>query len=74
MIVKLGSSISVDRLSQTEKANMWLNLTSWNVPDSQLHLESKTELSVAKAQNYMDGGTPHRKKLHWEVGTPHILS
>ena len=41
--------------------------------DSQLNLESKTERSVAKAQNYNGGGTPHRKNLNREGGTPHIL-
>ena len=38
------------------------------------YLESKTEPSVAKAQDYM-GGTPHTKKPILGVGgTPHILS
>ena len=41
--------------------------------DSQLNLESKTEMSVAKAQNYIGGGTPHRKNVNREGGTPHIL-
>ena len=39
------------------------------------YLESKTEPSVAKAQDYM-GGTPHRKNLYWEWGggdTAHTL-
>ena len=31
------------------------------------YLESKTEPSIAKAQDYM-GGTPHRKNLYWEWG------
>ena len=34
--------------------------TSWNLPDSQLCLESKTEPSVAKALNYIKGGGGHR--------------
>ena len=29
---------------------------------------------LAKAENYIRGGTPHRKKVYWEGGTPHILS
>ena len=36
------------------------------------YLESKTEPSVAKAQDYM-GGTPHRK-TYTGGETPHILS
>ena len=37
--------------------------------DSQLNLESKTEASVAKAQNYIGGrGTPHRKNVNREGG------
>ena len=36
--------------------------------DSQLHFESKTEPSVAKAQNYIWGvGTPHRKNEDQET-------
>ena len=41
------------------------------MPNSQLDLESKTKLSVTKAQNYMEGGLPHRKIVNWEGGTPH---
>ena len=43
--------------------------------DSQLHLESKTESSVAKAQNYIGGGggDTAQKNVNWEGGTPHIL-
>ena len=37
----------------------WARLTSGNLPDSQLRLESKTEPSVAKARNYIGGGTLH---------------
>ena len=29
-------------------------MTSWNLPDSQVHLEVKTEASVATAQNYTE--------------------
>ena len=45
------------------------------MPDSQLNLESKTETSVTKAQNYIggEGGTPHRKNITREGGTLHIL-
>ena len=39
-----------------KEANLWLHLPSWNLQDSQLCLESKTEPSVTKAQNYMAGG------------------
>ena len=42
-----------------------------NLPDSKLDLESKTEPSVVKAQNYMErGGTPHRKKCIGRGGHP----
>ena len=43
---------------------MGLHLTSWNLTDSQLWLESKTEPSVAK-------GGGHRT-YNIEVGTQHI--
>ena len=48
---------------------------SCKMSDSQLNLKSKTEMSVAKSQNYMggEGGTPHRKNITREGGTPHIL-
>ena len=36
--------------------------------DSQLNLDSKTETSVAKAQDYV-GGTPLRKNVFWEGDT-----
>ena len=45
-----------------------------NLPDSQLRLESKTEPSVAKAQNYMERGHTTWKKRILGRGTPHILS
>ena len=41
--------------------------------DSQLNLESKTEMSVAKAQNYIGGGDTAQKKCKPGGGTPHIL-
>ena len=50
MIIKVGQSNSL------KKANLWLHLASWNLPDFLLCLESKTEPSVAKEQNYMGGG------------------
>ena len=59
--------------------NLLLHLTIWNLPDSQLCLESKTEPSVAKgggtAQkiDILEGGTPHRTYLIG-VGTPHMPS
>ena len=37
--------------------------------DSQLNLESKTEKSVAKAQNYIEGGDTTKKQA--ELGAPH---
>ena len=40
--------------------------------DSQLDLESKTETSVSKAQNYM-GGPSHRKNVNQGGWAPHIL-
>ena len=40
-----------------------------HLPDSGLHLESMTELSGAKAQNFMGGErTPHRKNVASEGG------
>ena len=36
--------------------------------DSLLDLESKTAMSVADAQNYIGGGTPHRKNVNREGG------
>ena len=44
--------------------------------DSQLHLESKTELSVAKAQNYIfleGGGTAQKKTYNGSGDTAHTL-
>ena len=54
MIIKLGPSNS------RKKNNLWLHLASWNLTDFLVCLESKTEPSAAKAQNYM-GGIPYRK-------------
>ena len=45
-----------------------------NLPGAQLHIESKTEPSVAKAQNYIRGGGHQTKKCIPEGRTPHILS
>ena len=42
----------------------WLHLASWKLPGSQLRIESKTEQSVAKAQNYMKGGQHHTEKMY----------
>ena len=39
-----------------------------DLPDSQLPLDSKTELSFAKAQNYIGAGTRHRKNISREGG------
>ena len=57
LIIKLAPSFSVDRFPLTErdyctykihkKANLWLHLTSWNLPNSQLCLEPKRKPSVA---------------------------
>ena len=54
IIIKLGPSNSL-------KNNLWLYLASWNLTDFLLCLESKTEPSEAKAQNYMGDATPHKK-------------
>ena len=51
-----------------KKANLWLHLASWNLPDSQLCLESKTKPGLSKAQNYIGVGTPHRKNVCWKEG------
>ena len=42
-----------------KKNNLWLHLTIQNLPDSQLRIESKTEPSIAKVQNYMERGGGH---------------
>ena len=48
--------------SETFRAQLAFRIqASLNLPDSNPCLESKTEQSVAKAQNYIEGGgTPHR--------------
>ena len=57
------------KLGDTSWARLTTELTSWNFPDSQLCLESKTEPSVVRAPNYIvGGGPPHGKNI------PHILS
>ena len=43
-----------------QKNNLLHNLASWNLPDSQHCLESKTEPSVVKAESYIE--------LHWVGG------
>ena len=47
-------------------------LTNWNLPDSQLCLEAKTELIVAKSTKAYGGGTA-QKKLILGGGTLHIV-
>ena len=42
-------------------------ITRWNLPGSQLFIDSMTERSLAKEQKYMRG-IPHRKNVHWEGG------
>ena len=37
------------------------------------YLESKTKLSVSKAQDHI-GGNNTQKNIYWGGGTPHILS
>ena len=68
MIVKLGPCNSL------KKVNLWLHLASWNFPNFLLFLESKTEPSVAKAQNYR-GDTTHTFLMSRTngVGTPHNI-
>ena len=54
-----------------------LHLTIWNLPDSQLCLESKTEPSLAKGgdiaqkTDIVEGGTPHIP--YWGGDTAHAL-
>ena len=69
-----------------KKNNLWLHLTSWNLPDSQLCLESKTDPSVAEwggdtAQktDILEGGDTAHTLLRWGhctyligVGSPYI--
>ena len=65
MQVELGFPNTHMHMQNTQKkANLWLHLASWNLPDSQLSLESKTEPRVAKAQNYMEGGGDTALKKH----------
>ena len=52
---------------RTKKKNLWLHFASWNLADSKLCLESKTKI-------HWGVGTPHRKSVHLEGGTPYILS
>ena len=51
----------------------WPHLASWNLPDSQFCSDSKTEPNLSRHRNKL-GGTPHRKSVYLEVGTPHIFS
>ena len=45
-----------------------------NLPDSKLHLESKTESNVSEAQNYIGGGDTAQKKCILGGGdTTHTL-
>ena len=48
-----------------KNTNLWLHLASYELADSQLRIDSKTEMSVAQAQNYIGGGkggdTPSKK-------------
>ena len=48
-----------------ENKQLTTELTSWNLPDYQFCLESKTELIVAKAKNciFWGGGGTKQKKL-----------
>ena len=61
-------------LEDTSWARLTTELTRWNLPDSQLCLKSKTEQSVAKAQNYI-GGRGHCTYIFGEQlsGKKHIL-
>ena len=55
-----------------KKGNLRLQLASWNLSDFLLCLESKTEPSVAKAQNYIGGwGDTTQHYLYWKRGTGH---
>ena len=80
MIIQPGPS------NTHKKANLWLHIASWNLTDFLVYLESKTEPSAAKAQNYMGGY--HTEKFVLErgdtahtflmsgtngVGTPHNI-
>ena len=49
------------KLGDTSWARLTTEQTSWNLPDSQLRLKSKTEPSVTKLLNYIWGG--HRTTL-----------
>ena len=46
-------------LTHLKKADFWIYLASWNLPDFPLCLKSKKKLSVLKAQNYVGGGGGH---------------
>ena len=54
LCIKLGPS------NLAKKANLWLHLARWNLPDFLLCLESKTKPYVTKVK-YIWGGTLHRK-------------
>ena len=69
------SDIQVYIKNSTEvkyQCQCWVHVAGWNLPDSQLCLESKTEPNVEKAQNYIGGRDTERKK-QLLVGAPHIL-
>ena len=57
-------------------ANLWLHFASRKLPDSQFCLESKTEPSMTKAENYIAlGGREHctGKNVYWERGHRNTL-
>ena len=62
LIIQLGPN------NTPKNTNLWPQLAGCNLPDSQLHWESKTEPSLVKAQHYIwgeggEGGAPHRKNV-----------
>ena len=61
-------------LGDTSWDRLTIELASWNLSDSQLCLESKTDPSVAKAQKKFIWAGHRTKKDKMRGGTPYILS
>ena len=55
MLIALTSLAKSATLRDTSFARLTIELTSRNLPDSKLCLESKTESSVAKEPNFIGG-------------------
>ena len=59
----ITNSAGSAKLEDTSLGKLTTELISWNLPDSQLHLESKRELSVAKHRTTWGDTTQIKHKL-----------